>query len=96
MTRHHPAPPGSRDHYEGPMCRFGDGPVAWCGQCTAGVCDPHRVRRDRVADAAFTEFGVVVADHFGRVCAWCGSSFRDGSAIGVSLDDDYVCEDCTP
>lgn len=96
MTRHHNrGAPGARQRYDGPLCRLSELPVAWCALCS-GICDPSGPRQDRLRGPALTETDVHTADHAGRVCAWCGNSFRDGSAIGVSWDDDYVCEDCTP
>lgn len=78
---------------DGPICDLTELPVAWCHHCRA----PFRPRRrglTPISTPAGTEVRARFTARYGGTCAACGEHYREGDSIGVTIDDDYVCEEC--
>lgn len=77
---------------DGPLCSLTDLPQAWCGHCReTKIQARQRIRRSRPT-------GNEVAHRFfcryGGKCSRCGEDYQAQDYIGVSLNGDYVCEEC--
>lgn len=79
------------EHDDGPICEKFELPQAWCSHCRGHDKVEQRIRRSRPADndVRYRFF----ARYPGR-CNECGEIFQPDDYIGVTVDDQYVCEGC--
>lgn len=78
----------------GPYCDLDDTmPAAWCAHCRdkTGISDRTRIRASRpTGDEVRHRFTA----RYSGTCARCGERYLREENIGVTLDGDYVCQDC--
>lgn len=76
---------------DGPICALTDLPQAWCDHCRDDPAKGGRIRRSRPRG---TEVRARFTARYPGKCTACGDAFAEGDRIGITIDEDYVCEEC--
>jgi hypothetical protein len=81
--------------HDGPLCPRTDMPVAWCAHCREQA-NHKRGRRSWGRGQRPRDFRVrarFTARFAGR-CVHCDEQFCEGDYIGITSNEDYLCEGC--